>query len=331
MDVRESIKKMWRWWGHADALRGLLEVAWFIWRLLSGLGGLAILVVFIGLLIGWISEYAALIAVGAALLVSMGPFSLWIFDVNGFRTLRREVPQDQVAWPGVARVDVSVPESAAIRHAPTFRQRIAEAWRQVKNFFRPLKTVRPRGEITITEPVYVPEDHPEDHKPGLRGDLSVRKIEKAPYAEKEKPPEQQRKYWVSYHAGKPHQIHTVDSSCDPTVDDNHGFGDNYESLVGQGFSPCPLCIVRITTPTFQFETQNKGQRALDMGGRPQALRFRKPVEKIVRPEDLPVELPCGQGKIVVTAFLEKGFVIEEHNTIGDLVVVERYPVEISSS
>lgn len=111
-----------------------------------------------------------------------------------------------------------------------------------------------------------------------------------------------------------------------------GVGNGGDEPIPQVIEPTTEAkIAKVTTPIYQFETQGKGQRAFDIGGRPQALRFRKPVDKIVKPEDLPIELPCGQGKIVVIAFLDKGFVVEEQNTIGDLVVVERYPLETSSS
>jgi len=83
------------------------------------------------------------------------------------------------------------------------------------------------------------------------------------------------------------------------------------------------------TPFVAFTTAGRIHEART-GKRPQALRFIKPTSRIVRRQDLPAEIPCGAGKLIIKAFTAEGFVVEEENTVGDEVRVEYYEPPKSS-
>lgn len=60
-------------------------------------------------------------------------------------------------------------------------------------------------------------------------------------------------------------------------------------------------------------------------GKPKNLLFEKPVQRVVREEDLPVILSWEVGKsIEVLRFYEGGVTLSEVNTIGDVVVFTPY-------
>ena len=48
-------------------------------------------------------------------------------------------------------------------------------------------------------------------------------------------------YWAS-HRGGPFLFHTVRDGCEPQTNDNAGYLDNPETLIEQGFAPCPKCM-----------------------------------------------------------------------------------------
>jgi len=89
------------------------------------------------------------------------------------------------------------------------------------------------------------------------------------------------------------------------------------------YMPGPNSMAR---PHFvDFTTEGRDAVAINTRGPFQALRFVKPVEKIVHATDLPVEIPGGSGKLIIKRFNNDSFAIEEHDTDGDQVGVEIYP------
>ena len=84
------------------------------------------------------------------------------------------------------------------------------------------------------------------------------------------------------------------------------------------------------TPQKHFKTQGQRGRVVDIGGKPKMLRFLEPNEYIVEEKDLPKEVPCGDGKLLITRFFDKGFVVDETDTVGDFVRVDFYLGETSS-
>ena len=85
------------------------------------------------------------------------------------------------------------------------------------------------------------------------------------------------------------------------------------------------------TPSVRFTTEGKLEQNFNLRGRPKALRFVTLGGRIVKEADLPVEIPCGKGKLVIKLFTDTGFSWDEVGTIGDRVQVEFYPLETSSS
>jgi len=77
-------------------------------------------------------------------------------------------------------------------------------------------------------------------------------------------------------------------------------------------------------PYVQFQTSNKTNREVDAGGRPNKLRFVAPTEQTVIGRDIPATVRIGKGKLIVKAFTDKGFLIDERNTQDDTVRVETY-------
>ncbi len=49
------------------------------------------------------------------------------------------------------------------------------------------------------------------------------------------------KFWAS-HRGGPFLFHKVGDGCEPQTNDNAGYLDNPETLIEQGFAPCPKCL-----------------------------------------------------------------------------------------
>ena len=88
------------------------------------------------------------------------------------------------------------------------------------------------------------------------------------------------------------------------------------------YMPGPNSMAR---PYFvDFTTEGRDAVAISTGGQFQALRFVKPVEKIVHATDLPAEIQCSSGKLIIKRFNRDSFAIEEQGTTGEEVRVEIY-------
>lgn len=77
----------------------------------------------------------------------------------------------------------------------------------------------------------------------------------------------------------------------------------------------------------QVSYASRGRRhyAYDkFGRRPNAVRFSKPEDRIIRAADLPAVMPCGRGRLVVEKFFARGVVIDEDGTTGDPVAFVGY-------
>ena len=86
------------------------------------------------------------------------------------------------------------------------------------------------------------------------------------------------------------------------------------------------------TSYIQFTTEGERSRFFLTEHAPRVLRFVTLGGHIVRETDIPKDIPCGLGKLVVTQFTSTGFVLAEQNTIGDRVrVVVYFESNISSS
>ena len=77
-------------------------------------------------------------------------------------------------------------------------------------------------------------------------------------------------------------------------------------------------------PFVQFETRGQAARELNIGGKPEKLRFVVPTEQIVSERDLPAEILIGKGKLIIKRFTENGLSFEERKTNGDTVKAEIY-------
>lgn len=88
-----------------------------------------------------------------------------------------------------------------------------------------------------------------------------------------------------------------------------------------------------------FDTANKKNRQMKCDYAVQSVRFIKPIEKVIRQQDIPVEIPCEpqrlkrlrnrifgirSPRIVVKGFIKQGIIFDEVNTHGVNVVIEFY-------
>ena len=80
----------------------------------------------------------------------------------------------------------------------------------------------------------------------------------------------------------------------------------------------------LTPLSVVFTTEGKPARLIRIRARPRALLFVTLDRQIVGEGDLPKEIPCGRGKLVIKEFTDIGFVVEERNTIGERLKVEYY-------
>ena len=88
------------------------------------------------------------------------------------------------------------------------------------------------------------------------------------------------------------------------------------------YIPGPNSMAR---PHFvDFTTEGRDAVAINTGGPIQALRFVRPAGKTIRAADLPAEIQCGSGNLIIKRFNEDSFAIEEQNTVGDQIRVEIY-------
>jgi hypothetical protein len=86
----------------------------------------------------------------------------------------------------------------------------------------------------------------------------------------------------------------------------------------------------------KFETQDRRDREIDVGQRVQWLRFVRPVERSVRPIDLPAAIrlgrwPWSRARIVVQRLTDKGFLIDEIHTGVREISVEVHTSEVRSA
>jgi hypothetical protein len=107
-----------------------------------------------------------------------------------------------------------------------------------------------------------------------------------------------------------------------------GTGSASESTVRFTDSLSHLVIPGPGNPTLhQVGYQTEGRRHYAHGAfkqRPKAIRFSKPEDRLLRSTDLPFEMSCGSGQIVVEKFYADGVVIDEVGTIGDPVAFVAY-------
>jgi hypothetical protein len=102
----------------------------------------------------------------------------------------------------------------------------------------------------------------------------------------------------------------------------HGAEIHVESDVKAVVTPGPWSP---TLPQASFATKGRRHFAFDDFHRqPRAVRFSKPVDRLVTRADLPADLPCGRGRLVVEKFYAEGLVLDEVGTIGDPVAFVAY-------
>jgi len=88
----------------------------------------------------------------------------------------------------------------------------------------------------------------------------------------------------------------------------------------------------VEPPMHTFRTAGRAGDFHNVGFRPTRLEIqtrqlisrRWGRQHLVRDSDLPVDLPCGPGRLTITAFTENGFVVTERGTAGDEVMVKTY-------
>jgi hypothetical protein len=73
-----------------------------------------------------------------------------------------------------------------------------------------------------------------------------------------------------------------------------------------------------------FKTEAGGEVHIPTSGSPRVLRFLRPHEVIIREDELPIEVPTGDGRLVVKKFTTTGFIVEEISTYNVQVEVEVY-------
>jgi len=73
-----------------------------------------------------------------------------------------------------------------------------------------------------------------------------------------------------------------------------------------------------------FKTESAHEAHIPTTGSPRALRFLRPHAVIVREEELPVEVPTGDGGLVIKRFVKDGFILDEVGTYGVEVEAEVY-------
>jgi hypothetical protein len=107
-----------------------------------------------------------------------------------------------------------------------------------------------------------------------------------------------------------------------------GTGTASESTVRFTDGLSHLVIPGPGNPTLhQVGYQTEGRRHYAYGAfkqRPKAIRFSKPEDRLLRSTDLPFEMSCGRGQIVVEKFYADGVVIDEVGTVGDPVAFVAY-------
>jgi hypothetical protein len=105
-------------------------------------------------------------------------------------------------------------------------------------------------------------------------------------------------------------------------------GAAHDAAVGITGSIAHRVIPGPGSPTLDqvgYETSGRRHFAYgDFKRRPKAVRFSKPEDRLLRSVDLPYEMPCGTGRLVVEKFYADGIVIDEDGTSGDPVAFVAY-------
>ncbi len=94
---------------------------------------------------------------------------------------------------------------------------------------------------------------------------------------------------------------------------------------------------------FELNTNNEKERLLEAEVPIQSLRFTKPKEQVIRPDNLPIIIECEKSarkrlrnklmavprpRIVVKRFTEKGIIWDEDNTAGIDIAIEFCPKQL---
>lgn len=107
-----------------------------------------------------------------------------------------------------------------------------------------------------------------------------------------------------------------------------GSGATHSSSVMMTDSVATRVIPGPDSPTLdQVSYQSSGRRHFAYGEfkrRPKAVRFSKPEDRLLRSADLPFEISCSTGRIVVEKFYSDGVVIDEDGTVGDPIAFVAY-------
>jgi hypothetical protein len=74
--------------------------------------------------------------------------------------------------------------------------------------------------------------------------------------------------------------------------------------------------------TDQFTTQGRSDYFYEVGFRPTRLIFRNLGDHVVNETNLPAEIPCRRGWLMISRFTAHGFIIREEDTVGDSVELE---------
>ncbi len=78
------------------------------------------------------------------------------------------------------------------------------------------------------------------------------------------------------------------------------------------------------TSYVQFTTEGSPSRFFRTKQKPRTLRFVTHGGQVVNESDLPKEVRCGLGKLVVMKFTSEGFVLDKRDTIGERVRTDVY-------
>jgi hypothetical protein len=88
----------------------------------------------------------------------------------------------------------------------------------------------------------------------------------------------------------------------------------------------------VEPPMHTFRTAARTNDFHDVGFRPARLEVQTRTlisrgwgsEHVVRESNLPTDVPCGPGRLTITAFTQNGFVLTERGTVNDEVKVRSY-------
>ncbi len=132
-------------------------------------------------------------------------------------------------------------------------------------------------------------------------------------------------YWLIWRkkdTGKQQRPRPVPPPLDRSVKEKLPDGRTLTSYPPRIFITSPGSEEKIQK--VMFRTESGGEVKIPTNGRPQKLRFLHPHEQIVLENDLPIEIPTGDGRLVVKLFTPTGFLMEEIGTNDVQVEVEVY-------